>query len=146
MWRWVLRVRGLLPQVPSMIERPWDRVRALALAFPRAIEDFPWGESVIKVDHPQRKYPNGLAVGPMFVWLGPPERSAVAVKLTASYDEAVAVAGAAPTTMSGLGHWGWLTVPLADLDLELIELWLEESYRNVTPKWLAAELAERGMT
>ena len=118
-------------------------MRAVALAFPRAIEDFPWGESVIKVDHPQRKYANGLAVGPMFLWLGPPERAAVAVKLRTSYDEAVAVAGAAPTTMSGLGHWGWLTVPLAEVDLDLIELWLEESYRTVAPKWLAAELADR---
>lgn len=65
------------------------------------------------------------------------------MKLTASYDEAVAICGATPMTMSGLGRWGWLTVPLAGVDLGLVCDWVEESYRAVAPKELAAKLDAR---
>lgn len=123
-----------------MTQSQWDRVRARALALPRTIEDFPWGESVVKIDYPQRKGADGLAVGPMFVWLGRPERATVSVKLAASYEEAVSIGGATPTTMSGLGKWGWLTIPLGNVDLGLLSDWLEESYRSVAPKRLLAEL------
>lgn len=128
-----------------MTTRAWDQVRAFALSLPCAIEDLPWGEVAIKVDYPPRPKGNGFRRGPMFAWLGSPDAPtpAVAVKLTASYDEAVAVAGATPTTMSGLGHWGWLTVPLAGADLDVVRDWIEESYRNVAPKKLVAELHSR---
>lgn len=73
-----------------MTSRAWDEVRAFALAMPRAIEDQPWGEWVIKIDHPPRRRGNGLAYGPMFLWLGRPDAPtpAVSVKLGASYDQA----------------------------------------------------------
>lgn len=125
-----------------MTVRAWDQVRAFALGFPRAIEDFPWGESVVKIDHPARRDGSGLARGPMFLWLGQPDAPvpAVSVKLRASYDEAVALGGAAPMTYSGLGQWGWLTVPLAGADLQMVRDWIDESYRIVAPKMLIAEL------
>ena len=130
-----------------MATRAWDHVRAFALDLPCAVEDFPWGEPVIKVDHPPRRR-NGLVYGPMFVWLSRPDVSApaVSVKLEASYDQAVAVGAATPTTMSGLGQWGWLTVPLADADLDFVRDWVEESYRNVAPKKLVGELDSRRPT
>lgn len=117
-------------------------MRAFALGLPCAIEDFPWGELVVKIDHP-RGLRNGLAVGPMFLWLGKPDAPAASVKLTTSYDEAVAVTGAAPMTMSGLGKWGWLTVPLAGLDLGLMSDWIQESYRIVASKKFMADLVSR---
>lgn len=120
----------------------WEQVRAIALGFPLAAEDFPWGESVIKIDYPPLRDAAGLLRGPMFVWLGRPDAPVLtaSVKLGPSYDHAVTVAAATPTTMSGLGHWGWLTVPLADIDLDLMGDWIDESYRMVAPKKLVAEL------
>lgn len=72
----------------------------------------------------------------MFLWLGrrAVDQPAMAVKLTRSYDSAVALAAASPTTMSGLGQWGWLTVGLGAADDDLIEEWIEESYRIVAPR------------
>ena len=126
----------------------WDALRAFALGLPAAEEDFPWEEPVIKVRRkpgvpPWRK--EGV-FGPMFLWMGrrdadPP---AVSVKLTSSYQEAIAIAGACPTTISGLGQWGWLTVPLGTVDRSVMCDWIEESYRNVAPRRFVAEL-DRGV-
>ncbi|GAA5019537.1 MmcQ/YjbR family DNA-binding protein [Actinopolymorpha pittospori] len=128
-----------------MSAQAWDEVRKFALGLPCAIEDFPWGQAVIKVDHPPGPARDGLVRGPMFLWLGSRDAvaPAVSVKLTASYDQAVALSGAAPMTMSGLGQWGWLTIPLAGADLDLVRDWVEESYRNVAPKKFVAELGRR---
>lgn len=128
-----------------MAERAWDLMREYALGMPHAIEDFPWNDIVIKIDYPRRRWPNGLVVGPMFVWLSAPDAASptVSVKLRGAYDQAVAVGGATPTTMSGLGKWGWLTVPLADADLDLVRDWIDESYRVVAPKRLLAKLDDR---
>jgi len=131
-----------------MSVRKWDAVREFALSFPCATEDFPWGEPVIKVEKrsldppPWRKH---LVHGPMFLWLGrrDAEVHAVAVKLTESYEQAVAFARAVPTTHSGLGQWGWLTVQLSAADVDLLCDWVDESYRNKAPKKLIAELDAR---
>ena len=127
--------------------RTWDEVREFALGLPAAAEDFPWDETVIKVRRkpgipPWRK--EGVH-GPMFLWMGrrDAETLAVCVKLTTSYEEAVALADAVPTTISGLGQWGWLTVPLGAVDLPLLREWVEESYRNVAPRRFVAELDSR---
>ena len=78
----------------------WDEVRGFALGLPAAEEDFPWGETVIKVRRkpgipPWRK--EGVH-GPMFLWMGQRDADApsVCVKLSRAYEEAVAVAGATP--------------------------------------------------
>jgi hypothetical protein len=124
----------------------WDTVRAFALGLPAAEEDFPWGETVVKVRTkpgvPRWRKDNEGVYGPMFLWMG--QRAApapaVCVKLSRSRDEAIAVAGATPTTISGLGQWGWLTVRLDATDADLICDWVEESYRNVAPRRFVAEL------
>jgi hypothetical protein len=128
-----------------MTARHWNIVREFALSLPAATEDFPWGESVIKVERRGVDPPSwrrDLVHGPMFLWLGrrDVESHAVHVKLTSCYDQAVEMAGAAPTATSGLGQWGWLTVPLDAVDVELLCDWVEESYRNVAPKKLVAKL------
>ena len=123
-------------------------MRAFALSLPAAEEDHPWGEPVVKVRRrpgvpPWRKDGEGV-YGPMFLWLGRRDGDdpAVAVKLSRSHETAIAVAGATPTTISGLGQWGWLTVPLTTtgVDADLVCEWVEESYRNVAPKRCLAAL------
>jgi hypothetical protein len=126
----------------------WEAVRRYALGLPCAAEDFPWGEAVVKVEKRGVDPPawrRHLVHGPMFLWLGRGDVAspAVAVHLAESYDQAVADAGAAPTTMSGLGQWGWLTVPLQRVDVELVCDWVDESYRSKAPRKLVAELDAR---
>jgi predicted DNA-binding protein (MmcQ/YjbR family) len=128
--------------------RAWDTVRDFALSLPCATEDFPWGETVVKIEKrsvdppPWRRH---LVHGPMFLWLGrrDAQEHALAVKLTDSYEQAVALARAVPTTHSGLGQWGWLTVALSAADVALLCDWVDESYRNTAPKALIAELDAR---
>lgn len=121
----------------------WEDVRTFALGLPLAIEDTPWDELVVKIDHPPRRR-GGLVYGPMFLWLGQPDATTVSVKLETSYDEAAALAGATPMTHSGLGQWGWLTIPLADADPGLLRDWVEESYLVVAPKRLRTRLRPDG--
>jgi hypothetical protein len=132
-----------------MSVRRWDALREFALSLPCATEDFPWGEPVIKIEKrrndppPWRKH---LVHGPMFLWLGARDAPAheVAVKLTDSYEHAVALARAVPTTNSGLGQWGWLTVRLSAAAEDLLCDWVDESYRNQATRRLIAELDARG--
>jgi hypothetical protein len=131
--------------------RKWDLVREFALGLPSAEEDFPWGEPVVKIRKKPgvphwRKHGEGV-YGPMFLWLGSrdaPEH-VVAVKLTESREHAIAVAQAAPTTMSGLGQWGWLSIRLSAVDVDLLYDWVDESYRaHATRKSIAELDALRG--
>lgn len=115
--------------------RTWRRVREFALSLPGAGEEFPWGESVAKVNKK------------VFVFLGvedgdrPP---GVTVKLTApeAHEHALSHPGAAPAGY-GLGRSGWVSVPLSGEDAPhagLVCDWVEESYRVIAPKRLVAEL------
>lgn len=107
----------------------------LALDYPEAWQDEPWeGDIVVKVrkkifvfagaDPSDTRWPIGLGL-----------------KLPVSKDEALALPGAIPSGY-GLGKWGWINVPLdqGPVDIELIRDWIEESYRAVAPKTLAAQL------
>jgi hypothetical protein len=114
---------------------PFDAVLALALAYPEAIEDHPWGETAIKVR------------GKVFCFLGPGEASGggltFGVKLPQSQPLALAQAHVTPMRY-GLGKAGWITgqFPQDDLPpLPMLSAWLDESYRAVAPKRLAAALA-----
>ena len=106
-------------------------LRAFALALPGATEDFPWGERVAKVN------------GKVFVFLGLDPvaggEMGFSVKLPESSEEVLGLPFTAPTGY-GLGKSGWVTVPLADLPLEVLRDWVEESYRIVAPKRLVATL------
>jgi predicted DNA-binding protein (MmcQ/YjbR family) len=108
-----------------------DRIRAFALSLPQATEDFPWGESVAKVN------------GKVFVFLGAAAAGAprMTVKLHESHGHALAIEGAERTGY-GLGKSGWVTVPLraGGVTVDLLRDWVEESYRIVAPKRLLAEL------
>ncbi len=102
-------------------------LRKHALTFPGAWEDHPWGDTVIK------------AGKKVFAFLG--DSTQIAIKLTDAHEAALAVPGARPTAY-GLGKAGWVTLPL-DAGVPPVEVlcdWLEESYRNVAPKKLSAQL------
>ena len=115
------------------------KVRESALGLPGAVEEFPWGETVAKVNKK------------VFVFLGVDDGShppGMTVKLTdeAAHTHALTAPGAAPAGY-GLGKAGWVRVPLAEQGAPAAELlcdWVEESYRAIAPKRLTAELDAAG--
>jgi predicted DNA-binding protein (MmcQ/YjbR family) len=108
-----------------------DRLVKLALAYPEAWEDHPWDETVVKV----RKK--------IFVFVGVYDKQlSVTVKLPDSREFALSFAWAEPTGY-GLGKAGWVSVrvPIGDdVPIDLLEEWLDESYRAVAPKTLVKQL------
>ncbi|MFJ4682149.1 MmcQ/YjbR family DNA-binding protein [Streptomyces sp. NPDC091377] len=116
----------------------WHQARAFALALPGAVEEFPWGESVAKVDKK------------VFVFLGVEDGSfplRLTVKLTddTTHAHALTAPGAEPAGY-GLGRAGWVYVPLEPAGAPaagLLRDWVEESYRAVAAKRRVAELDRR---
>jgi predicted DNA-binding protein (MmcQ/YjbR family) len=106
-------------------------LRRFSFSLPGAWEDHPWGESVAKV---------GKKV---FVFFGTTDGEApfgFSVKLPISNDEALAMPFTVPTGY-GLDRGNWVTVrPPADVPVDLLLSWIEESYRTVAPKALVAQL------
>ncbi|MEU5952660.1 MmcQ/YjbR family DNA-binding protein [Streptomyces sp. NPDC047525] len=124
--------------VPKSALTKWERVRGFALGMPGATEDFPWGESVAKVNKK------------VFVFLGMDDGSyplGITVKLTdeATHAHALTAPGAEPAGY-GLGKAGWVRVPLEEKGGPAADLlcdWVEESYRTIATKKLVAELDAR---
>ncbi|MER5293466.1 MmcQ/YjbR family DNA-binding protein [Streptomyces pharetrae] len=118
--------------------KKWTKVREFALGLPGAAEEFPWGESVAKVNKK------------VFVFLGVDDGSyplGVTVKLTddTAHAHALTAPGAEPAGY-GLGKAGWVSVPLepkGSPSAELLCDWVEESYRAIAPKRLIADLDAR---
>jgi predicted DNA-binding protein (MmcQ/YjbR family) len=106
-------------------------LRELALAFPEVSEEFPWGHRAMKVR------------GKTFVFIALDEEGlSLSLKLPASGVMALALPFTSPTGY-GLGKSGWVTCRFTEGDeipLELLAEWLEESYRTIAPKKLAAKL------
>ncbi len=101
-------------------------MREFALALPEAVEEFPWGERVVKVNKK------------IFVFLG---ETKLGLKLPASCDAALSVKGAEPMGY-GLGKANWVVIPLdgALPPRGVLEDWIVESYRAVAPKRCLAQL------
>lgn len=106
-----------------------EQLIVFALALPEAWEDHPWGETVVKV----RKKVF------VFAGMGTGQGLRISVKLTVSRDLALDFDGAAPTGY-GLGKAGWVTIPIGAAPGPILEDLIEESYRVVAPKGLAARL------
>lgn len=114
-----------------MAARPLDTLETFALGLPGAFSDMPWeGDVVAKVGKK------------IFVFFGSGDPVAISVKLPESAEHALSVPGAAPTSY-GLGRHRWVTVPIADVPLDLLQDWIEESYRTIATKRLVAELDAR---
>src|SRR5262249_19719126 len=96
-------------------------LREYALEFPEAVEEFPWGERVVKVN---RK---------VFVFLSTHKgRFYVSVKLPESNEAALRRAFAKPTGY-GLGKSSWVSASFdaksKKIPLELLRTWIDESFR-----------------
>ncbi|MET8137945.1 MmcQ/YjbR family DNA-binding protein [Streptomyces sp. NPDC005251] len=118
--------------------KKWQKVREFALGLPGATEEFPWGETVAKVNKK------------VFVFLGLEDGSyplglTVKLKDEAAHAHALTSPGAEPAGY-GLGKAGWVRVPMEEQGAPAAELlcdWVEESYRVIAPKKLIAELDQR---
>jgi predicted DNA-binding protein (MmcQ/YjbR family) len=105
-----------------------EPIRAFAASLPDAWEDHPWGESVYKV---------GKKV---FVFLGVGDDGHLTVKLRDRHEEAMSFEWVKPSGY-GLDRGGWVScTPPHDAPLEMLLDWIEESYRLVAPRRLAALL------
>ncbi len=111
-----------------------ERIRKRALAYPGATEDHPWGETAIKVN------------GKGFLFMGMKDNKvSMSVKLPFSRDMSHDLPFAEPTHY-GMGKHGWVTAhldPKANPPLELMEAWIDESYRAVAPKKMVAQLVKK---
>jgi hypothetical protein len=116
---------------PARLPRDGARLRKKALAYPEAHEDMPWGHYAIKVK------------GKTFVFLAADsETFSLSAKLPSSADVAVTLPFASRTEY-GLGRSGWVTARFprtARIPLDILELWIDESYRAIAPKRLVAAL------
>jgi predicted DNA-binding protein (MmcQ/YjbR family) len=110
-------------------------LRAFALSYPDATEDFPWGERVAKVR------------GKVFAFIGVPDGElAVTVKLPHSNGMALMLPNVNPTGY-GLGKSGWVSARFPPGDappLPMLCEWIDESYRAIAPKRLVATLPPAG--
>jgi predicted DNA-binding protein (MmcQ/YjbR family) len=107
------------------------KLREFGMSFPEATEEFPWGHRALKVK------------GKTFVFLALEEDVlSLSMKLPASGVAALILPFASPTGY-GLGKSGWVTARFApgeEIPLELLEEWIDESYRAIAPKKLAARI------
>ena len=109
-------------------------LRDRAMSYPEATEDFPWGHRAIKVK------------AKIFVTLDHTGGVlSVTMKLPDSSSYALMQPYAQPTGY-GLGKSGWVTCRFNagdEVPTDLLEEWVEESYRAVAPKKLILALNAR---
>ena len=119
--------------INSKTKKAEAALRAFALRFPGAREEFPWGERVVKV---------GKKV---FVFMGTADDGGfgLSVKLPESGPMALLLPFASPTGY-GLGKAGWVSAhfePSDDPPLDMLCAWIDESYRAIAPKKAVKTLA-----
>jgi predicted DNA-binding protein (MmcQ/YjbR family) len=122
-------------------------LRAYALSFPGAFEDFPWGERVAKVGKKVFVFlghdedAQASASEAKQAHIGTPGEFGMNVKLPESAMEALHLPFAKPSAY-GLGAKGWVSLtfgPGDDPPMELLQSFIEESYRAVAPKTLVKQ-------
>ncbi len=133
------RIRGIPIDVKTNpAERAEASLRAVALGYPEAYEDHPWGDTVFKVK------------GKVFVFMGAAKNGdfGISTKLPLSNAVALMLPFAEPTRY-GLGKSGWVSArfgPKDEVPLDMLSSWIDESYRAVAPKKLVAALPKGGAT
>ena len=120
----------------SRARRAEAALRAFALGYPGAREEFPWGDRVVKV------------AKKVFVFMGTTDDGGfgLSVKLPASAAMALLLPFASPTRY-GLGKSGWVSARFAPSDdppLALLREWIDESYRAIAPKTVTATSRRTG--
>ncbi len=116
----------------ATLKRCFDHLRKKALAYPETREDLPWGESAIKVK------------GKTFVFMRVDKQALhLSVKLPQSREFALEYPFTKPTGY-GLGKAGWVTAEFtADPPLDILEAWIDESFRAIAPKKVSAALTTK---
>ena len=119
---------------PAQAKKTRAAIREFALSLPGAYEDFPWEESVAKVNKK------------VFCFLGVADPAQYPLGMTVKIPELAALVTsmeACEPSGYGLGKAGWVTVSFAKDDcpaLDVLRDWVEESYRVIAPKKLVKEL------
>jgi predicted DNA-binding protein (MmcQ/YjbR family) len=115
----------------GQLPRDGARLRKLALGYPEAYEEMPWGHHAIKVK------------GKAFVFLAADQATfSLSAKLPSSSGVALQLPFASPTEY-GLGRSGWVTARFpraARLPVDVLAMWIDESYRALAPKRLVAQV------
>jgi predicted DNA-binding protein (MmcQ/YjbR family) len=115
------------------LSRDGATLRKMALAYPEAYEEMPWGHHAIKVK------------GKAFVFLAADTTTfSLSAKLPSSAGVALKLPFASPTEY-GLGRSGWVTARFprtSRVPVEILSMWIDESYRALAPKRLVATLEE----
>ncbi len=110
-------------------------LRQTCLLYPESYEESPWVESAFKV---RRK---------SFVFMNRGgDTVSLSVKLKESYEDACMLPFAGPTHY-GMGKHGWVTCrfePGDDVPVELLQRWIDTSYRSIAPKTLVKGLPPEG--
>jgi predicted DNA-binding protein (MmcQ/YjbR family) len=112
-----------------------ERLKTFALSFPETEETHPWGETAIKVK------------GKTFLFMRSDDALlSLSVKLPHSREFALDRDFAEPTRY-GLGSKGWVSAKFEGMakgknkpPADLLEAWIEESYRAIAPKRVLAKL------
>jgi len=125
-----------MPKKPAQsqlaaLKRQAAVLRRFCLSFPEAREDHPWGESAFKVN---KKVFTFLSLHRNILH--------ITTKLPETGKAALGLPFAAPTGY-GLGKSGWVTAnfePGDQVPLELLQEWIQESYRAIAPAKLWASL------
>jgi predicted DNA-binding protein (MmcQ/YjbR family) len=118
----------------SALQLQLAELRAFALTYPEATPDHPWDHWVAKVR------------GKVFAFLDEHEGSLhVTVKLPLSAAEALLLPFCEPTGY-GLGKSGWVSARFpkeTSAPSEMVEAWIDESWRAVAPKRLVKAFPPR---
>jgi predicted DNA-binding protein (MmcQ/YjbR family) len=119
---------------PKNLTHAESALRKYALAFPETHEDFPWGHCAIKVK------------GKVFLIFSHGREGEVVLNLTVKLPESGRWALTLPYTEPtgyGLGKSGWVSASFAAKDevpLDILEQWVDESFRAVAPKRVLAKM------
>ena len=117
--------------MPARFAAIEKKLRDACLAYPEAVEEFPWDERVFKVRKKIFAFAHEYE-GKLYVTCKLPESSSMAL----SFDFA-------QPTGYGLGKSGWVTAtfePGAKVPVELMLAWIDESYRAIAPVKLVTTL------
>ena len=119
---------------PAQDKKTRAAIRKFALSLPGAYEEFPWEESVAKVNKK------------VFCFMGVEDPKQHRLGMTVKIPELAALVTnleACELAGYGLGKSGWVNVAFAAADcpeLDVLKEWVEESYRLIAPKKLVKEL------
>jgi predicted DNA-binding protein (MmcQ/YjbR family) len=111
------------------LQKMAESLRQIALAYPETYEESPWGDRVVKVR------------GKIFFSCGVHEGKLYATVKVPQSGRALLQRKYAEPTHYGMGKHGWVTLKLAAVEqvpVDELRTWIDESFRAVAPKKLAA--------